>query len=256
MGCCANRNLNLGIEEKLCAIEKNLNFSRTTAHEIDRISHRYSTDLVISAQQFIALCKELKLEENSLTHEFLTLFFKNEINGYPVQTITVLGILLASGKFSDKISLLFSNYDVDSSGFLEVEEIKLMVFEITAISLSFIPHFASKKLSYPDLDELEKWRNDLASIRGCMNSYFANIILEDLKRINSEQFKRAFEKDELSCLMSTHELRMASQKVLRTVKETAELVDRVLKDPESLEKSLVRQISLKLQNRKRRKNIK
>ncbi|OMJ77506.1 hypothetical protein SteCoe_22903 [Stentor coeruleus] len=255
MGCCelsrANRN---DPEDVISNLELNLNFFKFQSRDIDRLTHRFCTNFIISKVQFSTICKELKLESNTLTYEFLEIFYDPSYNGYKAILLSTLGILLGSGTQNNKLTLLFKNYDIDASNILEREEIRKMCEDVTNISFQYIVSFASKKSAEEIQPMIKDYKNQLMSIKNTMVHYFTNIITQDKQQVLLEDFINAFNKPELGTFLNPHNLRVSSKDMLKVVFRTAEAVNIMMSEDVVVDKKLERKLSLRMTKYSRKTN--
>jgi Ca2+-binding EF-hand superfamily protein len=255
MRCCeVNRARGNDPEDIIYNLEVSLNFSKLPALDIDRLTHRFCTNLIISKAQFSTICKELKLESNTLTYEFLETFYDSSSCGYPVVLLSTLGTLLGSGTQNSKLILLFKNYDIDSSNMLEREEIRKMCDDVTCISFQYIVSFASRKSSEDIQHVLSDYKNQLMSIKNTMGQYFTNIIMQDRQHVSIEEFLDTFHRPELGAFLNPHNLRVSSKDLLKIVFRAAEAVNIMMSENVVVDKKLERKLSLRLTKHARKNN--
>lgn len=247
MGCCeVNRARGNDPEDVIFNLELSLNFSKLSALDIDRLTHRFCTNLIISKAQFSTICKELKLESNSLTYEFLETFYDSSYCGYRVALLSTLGILLGSGSQNSKLVLLFKNYDIDASNMLEREEIRKMCDDVACISFQYIVSFASRKSSEDIQLAISAYKTQLMSIKNTMAQYFTNIIMQEKQQVSVEEFLDSFHRPELGSFLNPHNLRVSSKDLLKVVFRAAEAVNIMMSEDVVVDKKLERKLSLRL----------
>ncbi|OMJ77507.1 hypothetical protein SteCoe_22905 [Stentor coeruleus] len=255
MGCCElSRGNEKDPEDIIFNLELNLNFFKFQSRDIDRITHRFCTNFIISKVQFSTICKELKLESDTLTYEFLQIFYDPSCCGYKVILLSTLGILLGSGSQNNKLSLLFKNYDIDASNTLEREEIRKMCEDVTSISFQYIVSFASKKSSEDIQSMINDYKVQLMSIKNTMAHYFTNIIMQEKQQISLEEFINVFNKPELGTFLNPHNLRISSKDMLKVVFRAAEAVNIMMSEDIVVDKKLERKLSIRMTKHVRKTN--
>ncbi|OMJ88510.1 hypothetical protein SteCoe_9548 [Stentor coeruleus] len=246
MGCCeSGRAQEIDSEDIIFKVEISLNLFKLSARDIDRLAHRFCTNLIITKAHFSAICKELKLEPDSLAYEFLETFYDPLCCGYPVVRLSTLGILLGSGSQNSKLILLFKNYDIDLSNMLEQVEIRKMCDDVVSISFQHIVSFASRKCSENIQLAIADYRTKLTSIKNTVAQYFTNIIMQDKRRISLNEFTDVFQKSELESFLTPHNLRISSRGLLKVVFRTVEAVNIMMSEDIAVDKELEDKLCLR-----------
>lgn len=236
MGCCGTRTLDEDSCEKLLQLAENsIGLATTGSKEIDRVFHRHSSYLKMSKVQFAIACRDLKINiENPDVNDFFLMFYKNDLFFYCVRKLSLVGILFGKATVTEKVILLFQNYDGDASKTLEKSEVKLMLQDIFEISFSSLAIFASKLNGGANYAYIDKYKMRLNSMKSTLMKYFMIMIFEDnAEAITFEKFGQLFTNSDLTNLLSSHELRTFSKELMKSIVKIAEAVgniDEILKN--------------------------
>jgi Ca2+-binding EF-hand superfamily protein len=255
MGCCAERP-KINIEEKLENFEHALGFKKLTATDIDSLSHKFSRDFRVSMAQFKMMCKELHIESNSLLYEFLMIFFSRENECFDTQILTTLGILLASGSEQEKINLLFRNYDKDTSGALQEEEMRQMVRDVVEIAIDKMCLYASKKIEESLQVRLEEHRAELVKGKILMVNLYTKNFIADREKIDFFQFSEKFNESDNAVLLSTHKIRTIGRSIIESYQKLAEKVNLVVEQNIKIDTWIARKLSLRMSGKANKKQKK
>lgn len=242
MGCQGSREKVNNTDPEYLTIQasKLLNFGEKSAKSLDRISHRYSTDLVMSRRQFKAYLKALKLEdEPPSTTDFFKYFYDRTTRTYSVKQLSTLGILLGKSKPHKKAHLLFQNYDEDCTASLNKEEIEELVNDIFYISCHCLPGLAARQEA-ANREVIDKYRNDLEKMRLSICNHYVRLVFdsEQEETITLSDFIVVVES--LRELVCVSELRQVTQKTLESVSKAADLADTYMK-PNNPIKPIIKQ---------------
>lgn len=204
MGCAHRRNLSQSLEKNyFFEFEVSLGLSLHTSMYLDRTFYRFSENGFLSRSQFNSCCAYLSIDR--YTHQ---IFFENFIINckYSAKLLSCLGILLGSGKSSEKILILFQNYDNDCSNTLDSNEIIHMINDIATVACVFIPNYVCKMNVSNDF--LERYFKKLCLCSKGFASKAAELILDDLDQITFQWFKERFRVIQgLKSLLSSKKLR-------------------------------------------------
>ena len=254
MGCCLSQSSKPELE--IISIENSLEIKLQPAIRIDRLIHRYSNRLQISPLQFAALCKELQVEKHSFSYKYFKMFYNESNESHNARELASAGIMHCQGTDEEKINLLFQNYDIDSSKTLEAEEIKLMVADLTNIALLYSSEFTlatevSRNLNSGGSLRLIEYRKELVCIRPILMSFYNVAILEDHpKKITLEEFHEIFLKNDMISLIIPHEMRKLSQRFSLMLSKTVNMVQYMMKNPKSIDKSFTRRLGTGIPGKK------
>ena len=178
MGCCETASVpKLTPESRISEFEDKLEIRMMPAERVDRVIHRYSSSLKISQIQFEMIFKELQLLKSSLAYSYFQMFYNENEDAYEARELSSVGIVYCSGTDQEKITLLFQNYDLDSSKSLISDEIKEMVADLTNIAVSYSSGFmiTNAKLngvSNGEVDSFIEYRKEMISLRPILMSYY------------------------------------------------------------------------------------
>lgn len=256
MGCCEARKVIQSPEAHLTATECSLEIWKKSAKEIDRQSHRYSTNLIISKSQFSFLCNELQISKQFKLIKFLEMFYNSNANGYSARLISTLGILYGSGTVNEKINLLFQNYDSDSSKYLDFEEVQGMISDITKIAFEFTPELMLKNFTKLGGIEIKEFLNELVVMKPYVISYFtAKIIDEEDEGVSLIDFKKKMKEYDVKTILDPHEFRVFSSEVWKIITETAEIIENITKSKLKIDKGLAKRLSISVTESRRQSLI-
>ena len=237
--------------------ERFLRLHEIKSKDIDRVSHRYSCNLRMTQVQFSLACRELKINRNDeKINSFFLMFHNHTEDTYCVKKLALLGILLGNGIFSEKLMLLFQNYDTDSSRSLGKEEVKLMLKDITTICFHFIPSFARSLYRGDNVEYLDEYKKELMCMKVSLVHYFMSIFFESgNEQLGYEGFCTIFNSGNVSVLLDPTSLRVYCKEMLRVVQKTAEIVQEYIKDPGKLNTEMSRRLGISIPNIKNKNNI-
>lgn len=194
MGCAHSRDSSLSIEENYFnSFEESIGLSQHTSTYLDRTFYRFSEDGLLTPSQFKSCCKYLSI--NRAQHQKFFNSFKIG-DTYSAQKLSCLGILLGSGKKTDKILILFQNYDSDCSNTLDSEEIIEMIESLIFVGSTLISEYVSSL--HPDDEYLKKYSIKLKLSSRGYSIEISKIILDGLKEISFQMFLKRFR--EVKCL--------------------------------------------------------
>ena len=256
MGCCCSLyNPSLNPEVKVCEIEDKLEIKVLSAERVDKMIYRYSKSLKVSQAQFKVFCNELPLEKDSFSCAYFKMFYNEECDYYNVKELSSAAILYCYGSDEEKIKLLFQNYDDDSSKTISSNELKQIISDLTNIVLSYSTNFAilnsSKSLADSEYNLLTDYRKELISIRPIIMSYYNSFILENYpESIKLNEFQTVLMKKEINSLISPHKMRELCFRFKQSLSKTVELVQKIMEDPESVDKSITRRLTMRLSSEK------
>ena len=244
------------MEDKLVNFEHALGFKHLTALDIDRLSHKFSRDFKMTMAQFKVMCQELKINTNSLLYEFLMIFLNREKEDFDIQMLTTLGILLASGTEQEKISLLFRNYDKDTSGTLQETELRQMMRDIIEIAIEKICIYASKKIHEHDQLRLEEYRAELVKGKILMINVYTKNFITDKASIEFQEFFCKFNDSDNSVLLNLHRIRTIGRSIVENYKKLAEKVNIIVENNIQIDTQLARRLSMRMSGNFRKKGRK
>ena len=206
MGCnsCKPEKILPPEEQQICKFESSLNIHSLNMLQIDRVLHRYSMLDGMSISQFNQAFTELGIKYTENT-KFWNLFY--ESYQYNMKRLNCLGILLTSEPASRKLKILFQNYDTNTSGFLEKEQLECMIDDITIVVCEFIPEGTLNYVS--NSIEINKYANHVKSIRKSLIKQMVSSIMENKESVGERDFCLSYQQDDgVRYLLDTKGLRM------------------------------------------------
>ena len=251
MGCCIIRQLS----ENSCEIllrkaELRLGLMKIKSKDMDRVLYRNSTRLKMNQTQFKVACRNLGLNTNDeAIIYFFDMFYTIETASYSVRLLSLLGILYGNSLKSEKILLLFQNYDEDSSKSLGPTEITHMIEDISKIYFEFMCSFAFYLYPDADIESLIKHKEKLRCIRTALIQHLSRIIMEDHPNdVSFEEFSEILEIREISYLLSGTELRQYSVVLMESIIEIAEKVNKFDEIKDSIDEPTARRLGINIKN--------
>lgn len=206
MGCssCKPEKILPAEEQQICKFESSLNIHSLNMLQIDRVLHRYSMLGGMSVSQFDQAFRELGIKHSENTN-FWNFFY--ESYQYNMKRLNCLGILLTSEPASRKLKILFQNYDTNTSGFLDKEQLECMIDDITIVACEFIPEGTINYLS--NCIEIKKYANHVKSIRKSLIKQMVSSIMENKESVGEREFCLSYQQDDgVRYLLDTKGLRM------------------------------------------------
>lgn len=217
-----------------------LNFGEKSAKSLDRITHRFSTELRMTRRQFKAYLKALKLEdEPPSTTDFFKYFYDRYSKTYSVKQLSTLGILLGKSKIHKKAHLLFQNYDEDCTASLNKEEIEELVNDIFYISCHCLPGLAARQ-DISNREKLDKYRNNLEKMKMSICNHYVRLIFDSDENDKIDLADFIIIVDSLRELICVSEFRKVTDKTSESVSKVAKLADTYMK-PDNTIKPIIKQ---------------
>lgn len=228
MGCCnSNRKSLLEIEDQLEMIESKLKFKNLLAKDIDKCLHKYSKNLKISETQFLAIVKHLNLDVKSEGYKFIQLFYNKIERFYSVIHLSTIVTLYSKENDDEKINLLFRNYDLNTSGFLERSEVEDMINDITSIGFIYICNYAISKSDDSYAGMITEYKSDLLKIRfSIVGLLIESIMGKVAQKISMDDFKNAFNDKTNKYLLEPCKLRNYARNISEKVVKTMEIINK------------------------------
>lgn len=230
MGCTNSREIlnESEIESIILSSTKKLGFSHYKSEYLDRVIHRNSKDFKISEAQLNQMLKSLNLgQSDSKVRNFLKFFYSEKNKLYDTQKISTLGILLGKSSFSEKLHLLFQNYDLDFTDSLARDEIFKMIKDIFYITCYCLPTFAMNFFEDEKKEAIFKYKNKLNIVGNGISKFYANLIFEDYHEpfIQYKEFETIMSGENLRGILEPESFRMKTLDVCRTIKRATAAVD-------------------------------
>jgi len=234
MGCSSSRLSENKEESFIQKCERDLGYFNSKSQEIDRTIHRYSVDLKMTANQFLAAAYELKLsvpDQNQVSLEKFYESFKDHLGNYDARKLGSLGILLGKGSIKEKALILFQNYDTDISRTISCEEFTTILKDLVDISLGSTPHFALSKASQSNKNQLAEYVKKLQIVKSTVVDYLKTAVFENVtNELSIQNFKLLFEQNEVCCLVSSSKLRKLALKKYQEIVVPANITLDLLRD--------------------------
>ena len=221
-----------------------LTFDTRTSKYLDRMAHRYSTDLGMSKRQFRAFLKILNLDsEPSSITDFFKYFYDRDTNCYSVKQLSTLGILLGKSKIHSKAHLLFQNYDKDCTASLSKEEVSEMIEDIFYISCDCLSGLASRNNNHEVSESIDKYRNKLKCMKNCVCNHYSRILFstEESGSISILEFKNIIRS--IKEVLDPSELRKTTKMLYESISNAGQMVELYMK-PDNQVKSIINEFIL------------
>lgn len=232
MGCISSRSKDeiTEVDSIITNFEISLGFSTLDAYIVDRTFHRFSCNKSMSYVQLKKAFSELKLNYNDFECFYSKFIVKNVFN---MRKLNTLGILLSSSKDTDKLKVLFQNYDDDVSGTLAHDEIKIMLKDISEIFCEYTPQY-SFSLSSGN-NEMYEYVKTVNSIRKSIVTQIIGNIIEDKENVSIDDLIKACKYDEgVESILYPQKLRSYCISVRKSILKTVEFAIETLHRKESL----------------------
>jgi hypothetical protein len=211
MGCYGSRSsLSMSIELRyLIPFEKSLGFQSCLAKDCNDIFYKYSSNEFLTFSQLTKALSELGIYYKPFIEFFLG-FNKSSSETLPnrrynTRKLICLGTLFGKGNKSDKIILLFTQYEIKSSKLLSKYELYTMISDITLISLKIIPEFNA--LANRRDSNLEKYVLDINTLLDYTIQKYVNFFLQGTIEMNFDEFCKAFETRKIKRILNPSKLR-------------------------------------------------
>ena len=155
----------------------------------------------------LGLSKSLLEDRDSSFYQFMVSM--REAKLYNLSKLLLAGLLLASGRLSDKAKCLFDHFDEDGNGLLDAEELTRIVTAIFEVSVMHAPMLALVPESDLGLSELElqQYQHLLNSHKQEFVADHTALIVNKDKYVTKDLFVTIVLNGELKSLMWTAELR-------------------------------------------------
>jgi len=255
MGCCAERRV-VTAEERLICYEEALGFNASKASQITQLSRKFSKNSKICLEQFLVMSQELMIPKNSLASEFLFLFFDEEKQEFDSQVLTTLGILLASGELEEKVELLFRNYDTNCEGFLNTNQVRLMVNHIIYIATDKMCEYTYKKTSITEKYLISEYKSELLKSKSLISFVYINNLIGNFITVSKSDFIKGFFENDNETLLNLHRIRTIGTMAARNMVKLSKKVNKVIEDSLDYDKSFTSQLSIKIRGNGKKKDIK
>lgn len=255
MGCCVERRVN-NSEDKLVCFEDAIGFNCLNMAQIDRLHHKYCQKRKISFAEFLNLCQELSVKENSLASEFLLMFFDKENENFNTQVLITLAILLGSGDLTEKAEILFRNYDEGNQGYLSLAQIRLMVNHILEIAIDKMCDYAYQKSSKSDKIHISEYKLELIKSKAITSYIYIENLTEDSQEVYLSEFKvKIFDKNN-EALFSLHKIRTVGKEGAKLMMKLNNKAKKIVEKSLDSNTKLLRQLSIKVEKRNHRSELK
>lgn len=210
----------------LSLFEQNLGFSLVNVIEFNRVIRLYSDFPSMSTSQFTNAF--LSIQVNTQEHKkFYEKFFEDNL--ISARKICCLGILLCSGEVSEKVSLMFDNYDKYCSNTLLIGKIEEMIYEIVNIVCSVIPQYV---LSLNRTNqELRKYVSKLSVLVPTVVRNYVTVIMGNSGKITKNAFVEYFSQPKMVYLLNPSQLRAYMFKMFKNMVKPASLIMNAVSDP-------------------------
>ncbi|OMJ70106.1 hypothetical protein SteCoe_32001 [Stentor coeruleus] len=190
-------------------VEKDLGLNQHKSDDLDKYFHRYSYSEEISPDNLFKVGKIIGFDAQS-KKEFYDQFAVTTLAIRKVQMlnsrrICTLSIILGNASESDKIKLLFQNYDLDSNKYLDKQEIVMLIEDILWIFLYAIPNYTLLINENNALISNEALK--LNSAQSYAKNDIITHILDSESRITMESYAKKFTKKEVKMLFNPERLR-------------------------------------------------
>jgi hypothetical protein len=205
MGVCSHREQLSEAELEISAKELTLKYSQLSAEYVDLVFRKYSRDAVLNEVQFRDAVKLLGLQvidtsANNKTEEFYCLMKRGAL--YVLERLLVLGVLLGTGSISSKANLLFEVYDTEGTHQLSQDAVRTMCQDVFGMAVSCLPVLTGLS-GVVLLTYIHRLRLQQAGAETLLES----LILGKRTEVTQEEFVSAFDKAELSQLLTSQGVR-------------------------------------------------
>ena len=214
MGCNRSKDEYDEAEELIGNIETKIGFSNVKCTDCDIIFHRYSISFRLNNTQFLAACKDLKLNMTSygLAANPLTVLFKSFQSNegfFDTRRLSALGVLLGKGSAKEKAKVIFKNYDTEISNTLDINEMRVLIDDLLEIALIIIPNYALSIINdEEEKTEVNKYNRKLSSVFNTFYKFYEILLIKDQETdITLDQFVELFNYEEISAMASASKLR-------------------------------------------------
>ena len=231
MGCSSSREKNESIEEVLISrCEESLGYSNLTCHEIDCYYHKFTQNLKLTENQFIAATEELKLDMRNYfiteckLHKFYE-SFRMKDGLFSVRMLSALGVLIGKGSTKEKAEILFTNYDVEITDTLDSMEMQMLITDVVKIAIVILPMYAKETAeSNQDKKILEEYTIKLQQIKAAVHEHYKSLLITgESMNITNIQFVSMFTNSEICSIVCSRNIReLALKKISEDEKMTRE----------------------------------
>lgn len=243
MGCCNTRDLSKdsNIESVIYQSEVSLDFHNYSSEYLDRAIHRNSTQMKMSEQQFSRFFESLKkIESKDEVKDFFRLFYDMKDHSYETRLISTFGILMGQGSYDEKASLIFDNYDDESTRILTKDQIKNMILDIFYISCICLPAYAARKTLTSVKCEIEQYKQKLGIMKNGICNHLVNLIFEDLEQdqLRIDEFRRLMAKREIRGILEAQAFRKTTKRIFMMIERAALTADFYMKEEDEYKKKV------------------
>lgn len=203
------RDSNLPVSTSFTQVEKDLELSQYKSDDLDKYFHRYSYAEEISLDNLIKVGKIIGFDAQS-KKEFYDQFIVSALAVRKAEMlnsrrICTLSIILGIASDTDKIKLLFQNYDLDSNKYLDKQEVIMLIEDILWIFLCAVPKYTFLVNGKNPVisNEIEK----LNSAQSYAKNSIITHILDSESRVTMESYAKKFTKKEVKILLNPVRLR-------------------------------------------------
>ncbi|OMJ91241.1 hypothetical protein SteCoe_6217 [Stentor coeruleus] len=221
MGCThANTHEKNSLEKAFISLfEQSLGFTNLKVADFNRIILFYSDFPKMSTTQFFNAFQSIQVAVHEHKN-FYEIFLEDNL--ISARKICCLGILLCNGEVSEKVSLIFDNYDKYCSGSLSINKTEEMIYEIVNIVCSIIPKYV---LSLNRTNqELRKYVSKLSVLVPTVVRNYITVIMGNSKKITKANFIKYFSQPKMIYLLNPSRLRSYTFKMFRDMVKPALLI--------------------------------
>lgn len=227
MGCTATKD-DMNKEEHCILLgEESLSYSTKTCREVDNSHRKYSFTGKINTLQFSEVTKRLYLSVYISPSDKLQTFynfFKTDDDNYSLSSLLVLGLLLSSGKTTEKARILFEIEDKLNSKTLLRENVQKLAREMIKISCEYLPSlYMTNEVFKVDEENMKKYVNMIKqNIEKSVDLMTRDFMGGNGKDIKLGDFVNNFRIEETAKLLKPHFIRKYVLQNTKTVEELLE----------------------------------
>ena len=147
---------------------------------------------------------------------------------------------MGQGSYDEKASLIFDNYDDESTRILTKDQIKNMILDIFYISCFCLPAFAARKTLNSVKSEIDQYKQKLGIMKNGICNHLVNLIFEDLEQdqVGIDEFRKLMAKREIRGLLDAQAFRKTTKTIFMMIERAALTADFYMKEEHEYKKKV------------------